>query len=109
MPIPPVIEGLRDRPGMFVTTTSYDTVVAFLTGYDIALLGGRVAFEQAASVVFQPFAAQPGRAGQVVPIKMQAGERQALVERVFDLDRGSALVIGATGVQRLVDIGDQMH
>lgn len=40
MPIPPVIAGLRDRPGMFVTTTSYDTVVAFLTGYDMALLGG---------------------------------------------------------------------
>lgn len=25
---------------MFVTTTSYDTVVAFLTDYDMALLGG---------------------------------------------------------------------
>ena len=40
---------------------------------------------------------------------MQAGKGEALVERVFDLDCGSTLVIGPTGVQRLVDVGDEMH
>jgi hypothetical protein len=73
------------------------------------LLGGRVAFEQAAGAVFQPLAAQPGRAGQVVPVQVQAGEGQALVERVFDLDLIAAFVAMPADMQRLVDVADQMQ
>ena len=40
MPMPPAIEGLMTRPGMFLSETSYDATVAFICGYDAALMGG---------------------------------------------------------------------
>ncbi len=40
MSVPPVIEGLSAHPEMLLTTTSYDTAVSFISGYDAALLGG---------------------------------------------------------------------
>ena len=40
MTLPPAIDAVRRRPGMFVTPLTFDCVVAFLTGYDIALSDG---------------------------------------------------------------------
>jgi len=40
MNLPPMIDAIRRRPGMFVTPVTLDCVMAFLTGYDVALLGG---------------------------------------------------------------------
>ncbi|MBK7077566.1 MAG: hypothetical protein IPH44_35255 [Myxococcales bacterium] len=38
--MPSAIEGLMTRPGMFLSETSFDTTVAFICGYDAALMGG---------------------------------------------------------------------
>ena len=65
--------------------------------------------QQALHISVQPLAAQPGRAGQVVPVKMQAGNWQALLERVLDFNLRAAVVIIVTDMQRLMDIGDQMQ
>jgi hypothetical protein len=40
MGLPPVIDAVRRQPGMFVVPETLDGVLAFLTGYDIALSGG---------------------------------------------------------------------
>src|SRR4051794_6854569 len=40
MGLPPLIEALRSRPGMFVNVETFDVVTAFLCGYDAALHGG---------------------------------------------------------------------
>lgn len=40
MALPELLEGIRRRPGMYLRSTSFDTVVAFLDGYDAALAGG---------------------------------------------------------------------
>jgi len=40
MGLPPLIEALRSRPGMFVNPQTLDVITAFLRGYDAALYGG---------------------------------------------------------------------
>jgi hypothetical protein len=40
MTLPVALEEVRKAPGMFLIPVSYETAVAFLIGYDIALAGG---------------------------------------------------------------------
>jgi hypothetical protein len=40
MSLPPILAGVRERPGMYMQTVTYDTVVAFVLGYDLAIHGG---------------------------------------------------------------------
>lgn len=40
MALPPFIEGVRRRPGMYVSPETFDCVVSFLCGYDAAQSGG---------------------------------------------------------------------
>jgi hypothetical protein len=40
MALPNIIEKVRDRPGMYVGCETFDGIVAFISGYDAALLNG---------------------------------------------------------------------
>jgi hypothetical protein len=40
MGIPPEIESMLKRPGLFVQLVNYDTICSFLSGYDSATKGG---------------------------------------------------------------------
>jgi len=72
---------------------------------DVALSRGGVAGQQFAGLLCQWLAAEPGRPGQIVPVGVQAGKRQALAERVFDFNRVAALIFVFSGMQWLVNIG----
>ena len=69
----------------------------------------RVVGEQPLSHFFQTRAAQPGRPGQVIPVSMQAGERQTFVEWIFYFEPRRPVVFGMADVQRLVQVGHQMQ
>src|SRR5574343_837770 len=88
----------------FGVGVSEQAVAFFTPESDIALSRLRVAIEQSGGAFLEALAAQPWRAGQVVPVKMQATEGQAFVERVFDLDLVAPLVAMQPDVQRLMDI-----
>lgn len=35
-----IVEGLKKRPRMFLSVVTFDTIVAYLSGYDLAVMGG---------------------------------------------------------------------
>ena len=59
--------------------------------------------------MLQFLAAQPGWAGQIIPIRVQAGKGQATIEWVFDLELITAFIPMLANMQRLVDVGDEMY
>ncbi|MPM79681.1 hypothetical protein SDC9_126720 [bioreactor metagenome] len=87
-----------------------EQAVAFVApGGDACLCRRGVLVEQVAGFVVQPFGTQPRRTGQIVPIEMQAAERQPLVMGILDLDQIAAFVAMAADMQGLVDVGNQMQ
>lgn len=69
----------------------------------------RMLTQDARRGTIQTAAAQPGRAGAIVPPAMQIALGQARVERVDDLVAVTAFVLGAGHMQRLVHVGHQMN
>jgi hypothetical protein len=88
MGLPPIIEGLRRKPDMFLLSTTFDCVVAFLDGYDAAQSGGLLAGFREWLIVRADDGnnlAWPGLVSLLLKDKLTSADNDRRIKYLFDL------------------------
>lgn len=88
MGLPSHIEDVRRRPDMFIAPATLDCVIAFLTGYDMALSGGFLVGFREWLITLLGYGnnlAWSGLIYEILRTEMLCDDRNAAIERLFVL------------------------
>lgn len=88
MSLPSVIDAIRRRPGMFIAPVTLDCIMAFLTGYDMALSGGFLTGLREWLVTKLGYGnnlAWTGLIHESIKVEKQCNDDEIAIERLFVL------------------------